>query len=145
MYLLLPSSNPGSLFLCIFLHIPSCPLWRAKSFLAWIFSLCLRVRLKSFSCISVNNKCTLCVFFPTERYEFSVKEDEPAGFNIGRLDINDRDEKQNKNATFTIDQSQTETFDVKLNDNNDGVLILKKVAFPSSCPRHTTAKCTSQI
>ncbi|XP_060767860.1 cadherin-5 isoform X2 [Neoarius graeffei] len=64
--------------------------------------------------------------FSKERYKFSVKEDEPAGFNIGRLDINDRDEKQNKNATFTIDQSQTETFDVKLNDNNDGVLILKK-------------------
>lgn len=100
---------------------------------------------RSFSCISVNNKCILCVFFPTESYHFDVKEDEPAGFKIGILDINDRDEKQNKNPIFTVDQSYKDIFDVELNDNNDGVLTLKKVAFPSSCPLYTTVKCTSQF
>ncbi|XP_058238152.1 cadherin-5 [Hemibagrus wyckioides] len=64
--------------------------------------------------------------FSKQRYSFVVDEDKPAGFIIGKLDIQDRDEKQNKRPMFTIEHSYHHVFDVEHNDNYDGVLILKK-------------------
>ncbi|MCI4392969.1 hypothetical protein PGIGA_G00152000 [Pangasianodon gigas] len=64
--------------------------------------------------------------FSKESYHFVVKEDVPVGFKIGALDIKDRDEKQNKKPIFTVDDSQKDIFDLELNENNDGVLTLKK-------------------
>ncbi|TTW57047.1 Cadherin-5 [Bagarius yarrelli] len=64
--------------------------------------------------------------FSKRRYHIEVKEDEPVGFKITTLDIQDRDEKQNKKPVFTVEHSHEDSFDLEMNDNNDGVLILKK-------------------
>ncbi|XP_053347626.1 cadherin-5 isoform X2 [Clarias gariepinus] len=64
--------------------------------------------------------------FSKRSYHFDVNEDRPRGFNIGALQINDHDEKQNKNPTFTLDDTHKDIFGLELNENNDGVLILKK-------------------
>lgn len=73
----------------------------------------------------------------TARYHFDVNEDEPVGFIIGTLAIRDRDEKQNKRPSFIVERSYQDIFDLEHNDNHDGVLILKKVAFTSSCPLYS--------
>ncbi|MCJ8747185.1 hypothetical protein PDJAM_G00150470 [Pangasius djambal] len=64
--------------------------------------------------------------FSKQSYHFAVKENMPVGFKIGTLDIKDRDEKQNKKPIFTVDHSHKDIFDLELNENNDGVLTLKK-------------------
>ncbi|KAF4090844.1 hypothetical protein AMELA_G00030280, partial [Ameiurus melas] len=64
--------------------------------------------------------------FSKQHYHFNVNEDAPVGFEIGILDITDRDEKQNKKPKFTVDPADRDIFDLELNDNNDGVLVLKQ-------------------
>lgn len=85
------------------------------------FTVCLRACL--------NQLFLLCIFFSAESYHFHVKENEPEGFKIGIIDIKDFDENQNKNPIFTVDGPYKTIFDVDLNNNNDGVLIIKKVVF----------------
>ncbi|KAI5088810.1 cadherin-5 precursor [Silurus meridionalis] len=75
--------------------------------------------------INVNDINDNLASFSEPKYEFNVKEDTPMGFKIGILYINDRDEKQNKKPTFTV-ETYKDIFDLERDDNNDGVLILKK-------------------
>ncbi|XP_053473128.1 cadherin-5 [Ictalurus furcatus] len=64
--------------------------------------------------------------FSKQHYHFNVNEDAPVGSKFGILDIIDRDEKQNKKPKFAVDSAVRDIFDLELNDNNDGVLVLKQ-------------------
>lgn len=60
-------------------------------------------------------------------YQFKVKEDAKPGSDIGVLGVEDRDEIQNKDPTFTLQQIYREVFDIKPNNEKDGILSLKVV------------------
>lgn len=93
--------------------------------------------------LSVVSALPVCLL-STERYVFDVNENEPVGFKLGMLTIQDRDEKQNKKPVFTVENSYEDKFDLEPSDNNDGVLILKKVTFTSSFPTVHSSPLTSK-
>ncbi|TKS86084.1 Cadherin-5 Vascular endothelial cadherin [Collichthys lucidus] len=61
--------------------------------------------------------------FTRRTYELQVPENHRLHEKIDTLELEDRDEKQNKQPRFTI---PSDTFDIKLSRNNDGDVILKK-------------------
>ncbi|XP_051562731.1 cadherin-5-like [Myxocyprinus asiaticus] len=62
--------------------------------------------------------------FKTGKYYFNVKEDSKPGSEIGTLEVEDKDEIQNKDPTFTIQQIN-EVFEIKRSNEKDGILCLK--------------------
>lgn len=60
-----------------------------------------------------------------------MKEDSEIGFIIGTLEVEDKDETQNKDPTFTIQQRYGEMFGIKRNNERDGILSLKVVSISS--------------
>jgi len=69
-------------------------------------------------------------FFPAGKYHFNVKEDSEIGFKIGILEVEDKDEIQNKDPTFNI-QHYAEMFEIKRSNEKDGILSLKVVSIIS--------------
>ncbi|XP_043100166.1 cadherin-5 [Puntigrus tetrazona] len=63
--------------------------------------------------------------FKSGQYHFNVKEDSKPGNTIGKLLVEDKDEIQNKDPSFTIQRKFDEVFAIKLNNEKDGVLSLK--------------------
>lgn len=78
---------------------------------------------------------------PAGKYQFNVKEDSKLGTEIGVLGVEDKDEIQNKNPIFTIQNEFDKVFDIKLNNEKDGILSLKVVSISS----FRTKLATSQL
>ncbi|XP_052008091.1 cadherin-5 [Xyrauchen texanus] len=84
--------------------------------------------------------------FKTGKYRFNVKEDSKPGSEIGTLTVEDRDEIQNKDPTFTIHH---DGFAIKLSNVKDGILSLtvpldfeteKTYSFNVDVVEHTVSK-----
>uniref|UniRef100_W5MD19 Cadherin-5 n=1 Tax=Lepisosteus oculatus TaxID=7918 RepID=W5MD19_LEPOC len=68
-----------------------------------------------------DNKAT----FKYPQYEFEIKENEPARFTVGKMQIEDKDEPQNKNPVFNIEDSECrKIFDIKTDLQKDGAIFL---------------------
>ncbi|NP_001003983.1 cadherin-5 precursor [Danio rerio] len=63
--------------------------------------------------------------FKKERYQFTVKEDLKPGSEIGLLEVEDKDEIQNKDPTFALQSKFNDVFDIKRTKEKDGMLSLK--------------------
>lgn len=63
--------------------------------------------------------------FKSGRYQFNVKEDLKPGTEIGLLEVEDKDEIQNKDPTFALQSKFDEVFDIKRTKEKDGMLSLK--------------------
>ncbi|XP_016088948.1 cadherin-5-like [Sinocyclocheilus grahami] len=75
--------------------------------------------------ININDENDNIATFKKEKYHFNVKEDSKLGYEIGVLGVEDKDEIQNKDPTFTMQHEFDEVFDIKLNNEKDGILSLK--------------------
>lgn len=60
-------------------------------------------------------------------YELEVSEDHKLNERIGILEVEDRDQIQNKEPIFTLQNDNNQMFYVELNRNKDGNLMLKQV------------------
>lgn len=74
------------------------------------------------------------------QYRFDVKEDSKPGHQIGKLEVEDKDEIQNKDPTFTIHKFG-EVFNIKQSNEKDGILSLKVV----SISNFNTERATIQL
>uniref|UniRef100_A0A8C1GLT5 Cadherin-5 n=1 Tax=Cyprinus carpio TaxID=7962 RepID=A0A8C1GLT5_CYPCA len=75
--------------------------------------------------ININDVNDNIATFKKGKYQFNVKEDSKLGTEIGVLGVEDKDEIQNKNPKFTIQNEFDKVFDIKLNNEKDGILSLK--------------------
>lgn len=57
-----------------------------------------------------------------------MKEDLKPGTEIGLLEVEDKDEIQNKDPTFALQSKFDEVFDIKRTKEKDGMLSLKVVS-----------------
>ncbi|KAL1007090.1 hypothetical protein UPYG_G00081740 [Umbra pygmaea] len=64
--------------------------------------------------------------FTKGSYEFSVNEDLNLGQRIGTMVLEDRDEIQNKDPTFSIESTFPDIFEIERSQTKDANLILKK-------------------
>ncbi|XP_033935526.1 cadherin-5 [Pseudochaenichthys georgianus] len=64
--------------------------------------------------------------FTRRIYELQVPEDHKLNEKIGTLELEDRDEIQNKEPTFTILNENSKMFNIELSPNKDGNLMLKQ-------------------
>ncbi|XP_070697470.1 cadherin-5 [Pempheris klunzingeri] len=64
--------------------------------------------------------------FTRKTYEFQVSEDHKLNEKIGTLDLEDRDQIQNKEPMFIIPNDNSRTFNIELSPNKDGNLMLKQ-------------------
>ncbi|XP_026123649.1 cadherin-5 [Carassius auratus] len=62
--------------------------------------------------------------FKKGEYHFNVREDSIPGYEIGKLEVEDKDEIQNKDPSFIIQQKFDEFFFIKLSNVKDGILSL---------------------
>ncbi|XP_073693013.1 cadherin-5 [Garra rufa] len=74
--------------------------------------------------ININDINDNIATFKSREYRYSVKEDSKPGYQIGILGVEDKDEIQNKDPTFTIHKFG-EVFEMKQSNLKDGVLSLK--------------------
>ncbi|KPP68081.1 cadherin-5-like [Scleropages formosus] len=75
--------------------------------------------------------------FKTRHFTFDVKEDQQKDFEIGVMEIEDKDEEQNKDPSFTMDSGVSRIFEVVTNQRKDGVLILKEALDYETKSKHT--------
>ncbi|XP_077085394.1 cadherin-5 [Siphateles boraxobius] len=75
--------------------------------------------------ININDINDNIATFKKGKYHFNVKEDSEIGFKIGILEVEDKDETQNKDPTFTIQHQYDEMFGIKPSNEKDGILSLK--------------------
>ncbi|XP_016105250.1 cadherin-5-like isoform X2 [Sinocyclocheilus grahami] len=75
--------------------------------------------------ININDVNDNIATFKTGEYQFNVKEDSKPGYEIGKLKVEDKDEIQNKDPSFTIQHKFDEVFGIKLSNVKDGILSLK--------------------
>ncbi|XP_059369961.1 cadherin-5-like isoform X2 [Carassius carassius] len=75
--------------------------------------------------ININDVNDNIATFKKGKYTFNVKEDSKPEYEIGVLEVDDKDEIQNKDPTFTIQPEFNEVFHIKLNNIKDGILSLK--------------------
>lgn len=66
-------------------------------------------------------------FLSTGVYELQVPEDHKLNEKIGSLELEDRDQIQNKDPIFTIALPFNSVFDVERSPSRDGNLMLKQV------------------
>lgn len=66
-------------------------------------------------------------FLSAETYELQVPEDHKLNEKIGTLELEDRDQMQNKEPIFTIPIDNGKVFNIELSPNKDGNLMLKQV------------------
>lgn len=64
--------------------------------------------------------------FTRTSYELQVPEDHKLNEKIGALELEDRDQVQNKEPLFTIPSDNARMFSVELNPNKDGNLMLRQ-------------------
>ncbi|XP_029305204.1 cadherin-5 [Cottoperca gobio] len=64
--------------------------------------------------------------FTRKTYELHVPEDHTLNEKIGTLDVEDRDQIQNKEPTFIIPNENSKVFIIELGPNKDGNLMLKQ-------------------
>ncbi|KAK2914027.1 hypothetical protein Q8A67_002426 [Cirrhinus molitorella] len=74
--------------------------------------------------VNINDINDNIATFKSREYRFNVKEDSEPGYQIGVLAVEDKDEIQNKDPTFTIHKFG-EVFDIKQSNTKDGALSLK--------------------
>ncbi|KAK2914028.1 hypothetical protein Q8A67_002427 [Cirrhinus molitorella] len=74
--------------------------------------------------VNINDINDNIATFKSGEYRFNVKEDSEPGYQIGVLAVEDKDEIQNKDPTFTIHKFG-EVFDIKQSNTKDGALSLK--------------------
>lgn len=65
--------------------------------------------------------------FSAGSYELQVPENHKVNEKIGILELEDRDQLQNKEPTFNIPNDISRVFGIELSPNKDGNLMLKKV------------------
>lgn len=66
--------------------------------------------------------------FPsTAKYDLNVPENHKVDETIGILELVDKDEIQNKEPIFTIQNLNSNIFNIEPNHNKDGNLVLKEV------------------
>uniref|UniRef100_A0A8C1F9A4 Cadherin-5 n=1 Tax=Cyprinus carpio carpio TaxID=630221 RepID=A0A8C1F9A4_CYPCA len=75
--------------------------------------------------ININDVNDNMATFKKGEYQFDIKEDSKPGYEIGKLEVEDKDEIQNKDPSFTIQHKFDEVFGIKLNNVKDGILSLK--------------------
>ncbi|KAG7218503.1 hypothetical protein INR49_020362 [Caranx melampygus] len=80
--------------------------------------------------------------FTQNTYELQVREDLEVNEEVGTLQVEDRDEIQNKQPRFIIPEKYRQMFDVVLDANKDGKLILKK---PLNYEAETTYSFTIEV
>ncbi len=66
-------------------------------------------------------------FLSAETYELQVREDHKMNEKIGTLELEDRDQIRNKEPIFTISADSNKMFNIELNPDKDGNLMLKQV------------------
>lgn len=66
-------------------------------------------------------------FLSAETYELHVPENHKLNEKIGTLELEDRDQIQNKEPIFIIPSENSKVFGVELSPNKDGNLMLKQV------------------
>lgn len=66
-------------------------------------------------------------FLSAGSYELEVPENHRVNEKIGLLELEDRDEIQNKEPIFTVPDDIRKVFNIELTNNKDGKLVLKKV------------------
>lgn len=64
--------------------------------------------------------------FTRRTYDLQVPEDHKLNEKIGTLELEDRDQIQNKEPIFTIPNENKQMFDIELSPNKDGNLMLKQ-------------------
>ncbi|XP_067294022.1 cadherin-5 [Pseudorasbora parva] len=75
--------------------------------------------------ININDANDNVATFKKGIYQFDVREDSQPEFEIGKLEVEDKDEIQNKDPTFTIQHKYDEVFGIKRDQMKDGILSLK--------------------
>lgn len=65
----------------------------------------------------------------------NVREDLKVNEQMGTLELEDRDELQNKQPKFIMPEKYRQMFDVVLDEKKNGILILKKVSPAHWSPR----------
>uniref|UniRef100_A0A8C9WBL2 Cadherin-5 n=1 Tax=Scleropages formosus TaxID=113540 RepID=A0A8C9WBL2_SCLFO len=66
-----------------------------------------------------------------------LTKDQQKDFEIGVMEIEDKDEEQNKDPSFTMDSGVSRIFEVVTNQRKDGVLILKEALDYETKSKHT--------
>lgn len=65
--------------------------------------------------------------FSAGSYELQVPENHKVNEKIGVLELEDRDQLQNKEPTFIIPNDISRVFGIELSPNKDGNVMLRKV------------------
>lgn len=66
-----------------------------------------------------------------------MKEDAQVGFEIGRVEVDDKDEEQNKRPVFKIEDADiSHFFEIKQDPHKNGVFSLRQVGLNSSVSIH---------
>ncbi|XP_065145374.1 cadherin-5 [Paramisgurnus dabryanus] len=76
--------------------------------------------------ININDINDNIATFKKGKYQFNVREDIKPGSDIGIIEVEDRDEIQNKNPTFTL-HKYNDVFNITLNNEKDGILRLNNI------------------
>lgn len=69
----------------------------------------------------------MCLVLSAGSYELQVPENHKINEKIGILQVEDRDQIQNKEPSFIIPNDVSRVFSIELSPNKDGNLMLKKV------------------
>lgn len=75
--------------------------------------------------------------FTRKTYELHVREDHKLNEKIGTLELEDRDQIQNKEPIFLIPGENSKVFDVELSPKKDGNLMLKQALDYETTPSYT--------
>lgn len=75
--------------------------------------------------------------FTRKMYELHVREDHKLNEKIGTLELEDRDQIQNKEPIFVIPSENSKVFNIELSPNKDGNLMLKQALDYETTPSYS--------
>ncbi|XP_049927247.1 cadherin-5 [Epinephelus moara] len=75
--------------------------------------------------------------FTRKTYELHVREDRKTNEKIGTLELEDRDQIQNKEPIFVIPSENSKVFNIELSPNKDGNLMLKQALDYETTPSYS--------
>lgn len=75
--------------------------------------------------------------FTRKTYELHVREDHKLNEKIGTLELEDRDQIQNKEPIFVIPSENSKVFNIELSPNKDGNLMLKQALDYETTPSYS--------
>lgn len=78
-------------------------------------------------------------------YELQVSENHKVNEKIGVLELEDRDQLQNKEPTFIIPNDISRVFGIELSPNKDGNLMLRKVGHGCFFPACASIRKTLRV